>query len=194
MSGLLLRYSPFILGAALSSVLLHILILLVLPLVAPRTSGQLLADRAVLGDRAGQSALSVLAVSRPGAQAYPFADPAMVTALCAFDLTEGPFRIRTSTGEAFLSLAVLSPAGRVLHALSDKAATRRMLDVVLVTEQQQRALEAQDPEDEAVQELRLRMTAPKGTVLLRTFAPRPSDIAAARELLGRAECRTLQDG
>jgi uncharacterized membrane protein len=78
--------------------------------------------------------------------------------------------------------------------LSDKVATRRTLDVVLVTDTQLRALEAQDPEDEPVQELRLRMSVPKGTVVLRAFAPRPSDADTARELLGRAQCRTVQEG
>jgi uncharacterized membrane protein len=187
-TGLVLRFAPFLAGAALLSVLVHVLTLLSLPYLATRTAGQRLAR---LTDG---TAVTVLAPSRPGADVLPFTDPAMVTALCAFDLAEGPFRIRTQTGEAFLSITVLSPVGRVLQSLSDKAAVRRILDVVLVTDPQLRALEAQDPEDEAVQELRLRLPSLKGTVMIKAFAPRPSDADAAKELLGRTQCRTMQDG
>jgi uncharacterized membrane protein len=179
---LLLRYAPFLAGAGLLAVFVHILTVLAIPNMALRTSGHLLAARA------GEQGVQLLPAAAPGREAGPFADPAMATAVCAFDLTEGGFRIRMQTGESFASLVILSPKGQVIHGLSDKAATRRMLDVALVTEQQQRALEAQDPEDRPVQEIRLRMPVAKGVAVLRALAPRPSDASAAAETLRRAQC------
>jgi uncharacterized membrane protein len=174
--GLLLRYAPFLAAAVLLAVLVHILTVLTL-----------------LGALAGSTGVTVLPPERPGAESTPFADPAMVTALCAFDLAEGPFRIRTQLGESYASLVVLSPKGAVIHGLTDKAATRRLLDVALATEQQIRALEAQDPDDRPPQEIRLRVSVQRGLAVLRALAPRPSDAPAVAEALRRTQCAPMAE-
>jgi uncharacterized membrane protein len=185
LSGAILRYAPFAAGAGLLAVLVHILTVLAIPSVALRTSGHLLAAQA------GESGVQILPPALPGAEATPFADPAMATALCAFDLTDGAFRIRAQMGEAFTSLVILSPKGQVVHGLSDKAAIRRILDVVLATEPQLKALEAQDADDRASQEIRLRMPIARGVAVLRSLALRPSDAAAAAETLKRMQCAPM---
>ncbi|MGL4243398.1 MAG: DUF1254 domain-containing protein [Beijerinckiaceae bacterium] len=187
MSGLLLRYLPFAAGAVLLAVMVHILTVLAMPAVAMRTSGQLLQARA------GDAAPQVVPPPAPGGELSPFADPAMVTGVCGFDLADGPFRIRAQMGDWFSSLVVLSPKGAVVHGLSDKAATRRLLDVVLATEQQIRALEAQDPDDRPPQEIRLRMPIARGVAVLRSLAPRASDVASVTETLRRAQCAVLAE-
>jgi uncharacterized membrane protein len=187
MAGVLLRYLPFAAGAALLAVMVHILTVLALPGAALRTAGQLLAARA------GDAGPQLLPPAAPGVEATPFADPAMVVAVCGFDLADGPFRIRAQMGDWFSSLVVLSPKGAVVHGLSDKAATRRLLDIVLATDQQIRALEAQDPEDRPPQEIRLRMPIARGAAVLRSLAPRASDLPTVTETLRRAQCGIVQD-
>jgi uncharacterized membrane protein len=166
----------------------HILTVLVLPKVALRTAGQMLGARSV------EAGPRLAAQPLPGAESTPFADPAMATATCMFDLTEGAFRIRAQMGETFGSLVVLGPRGAAIHGLSDKAATRRLLDVVLATDAQLRAIEAQDPEDRPMQEVRLRMPVTRGIAVLRLLVQRPSDQATATETLRRLQCAPMTDG
>lgn len=181
MGAAFLRYSPFAVAAVLLAVLIHILSVLVLPAVAMRTSGGLLAVRA------GSEGIRVLPPGAPSA-ATPFADPAMVTAICPFDLADGAFRIRAQMADSFTSLVILSPSGAVLHGITDKAATRRVLDVIVGTNLQIRTLEGQDPDDRPAQEIRLRVPAGQGLAVLRSLAARPSDAAAVTEILRRTQC------
>jgi uncharacterized membrane protein len=187
MTGLLLRYAPFAAGAALLAVLVHILAVLAMPTVALRNAWRILAAKA---EGAGHH---LLPAARPGSETTPFADPAMATAICRFDLSDGPFRIRASMGDAFTSLVILSSTGAVVHGVSDKAAQRRLLDVVLATDQQIRQLESQDPEDRVVQEIRLRLPAPQGIAVLRSLAARPSDARAAMDVVRRMQCATAAE-
>jgi uncharacterized membrane protein len=173
---------PFALGAALLAVLVHILTILIMPAVAARTGAQLLLARA-----AGPG-VQLVPPARPGDSPTPFADPAMAIAVCAFDLGEGPHRIRAQTGDHFTSLVVVGASGDVLHGLTDKAAVRRSLDVLIGTEQQIRAAEAQDGEDRVSQEVRLRVSVQRGLVVMRSLAPRAADMPAAEEALKRAQC------
>ncbi len=187
MTGILLRYAPFAAAALLLAVGVHILTVLTLPALAVRTAGQLVALRT---EGPGPA---LFPRSGPDAMVTPFADPAMLAVACRFDLADGPLRIRAQMGDAFSSLVVLSASGAVVHGLSDKAATRRLLDVVLVTEQQLRALESQDPEDRVPQEIRLRMPIAQGVAVVRSLAARRSDAPAVAEGLRRTQCATLAE-
>jgi uncharacterized membrane protein len=137
--------------------------------------------------------MHIVPPAAPGAAATPFADPAMATAVCAFDLTEGPFRVRAQTGETFGSLVLLSSAGVMLHGLSDKAATRRVLDVLIGTDQQMRQIEAQDSDDRPAQEIRLRIEPTRGLVAVHALVARPSDRTAVTEMLRRTQCATAAE-
>ena len=61
--------------------------------------------------------------------------------------------------------------------------------MLLVTAEQLRQLEAQDPDDEPVQEIRLRMAQLSGVALIRGLAIRQSDKEAMAALLARAICK-----
>lgn len=184
MMGIFVRFAPFLLGAGLLTVFVHILTILVLPAVATRTAGHRLQALA------SGPGVHIVPPPTPAEAATPFADPAMATAICAFDLADGPFRVRAQTGENFGSLVVLSSAGVVLHGLTDKAATRRVLDVLVGTDQQMRQIEAQDSEDRPAQEIRLRIGPTKGLIVLHALVARPSDRAAVTDLLRRTQCAT----
>jgi uncharacterized membrane protein len=173
---------PFLLGAALLAVLVHVLTILIMPAVAARTGAQLLLARA------SGPGVQLIPPAVPGDSATPFADPAMALAVCTFDLAEGPHRVRAQTGDHFTSLVVVGAAGEVLHGLTDKAAVRRSLDVLIGTDQQIRAAEAQDGEDRITQEVRLRIGAQRGLVVLRSLAPRAAEAPAAQEVLRRVQC------
>lgn len=185
--GWLTRGLPFVLAALLLAVLVHVLSILIMPSVAARTGPQLLLARAP------GPGVQVFPPARPGAEPTPFADPAMAVAVCAFDLAEGPHRVRVQVGDSFTSLLVMGLSGDVAHGLSDKAAVRRSLDVLIGTDQQIRLAEAQDGEERQTQEVRLRVPMAQGLVVIRSLAPRASDAAAVTEGLKRTQCGVAAD-
>jgi uncharacterized membrane protein len=185
MKRLLFRFTPFLAGAVLVGALVHLVVILLVPHVAKHHAGARLALDA---------AVNTLEVLQPGEQgndglAVPFADPSMAMAVCRFDLSSGAVRLRIPVSDNFLSVALLSPTGHVLLSLTDRAATRRVIDMLLVTPEQQKQLEAQDPEDEPVQEIRIRMAHTSGVALVRALALRDVDKTAVTALLGRGICR-----
>ena len=180
----LFRLAPFAAGALIVAGIVHIATILALPQVSGKNAAQrLLAAGPV-------NTLETLATAPSEADPLlPFADPAAVTAVCRFDIEDGPVRLRVPTGESFLSVVILSPTGRVLLALTDRAATRRLLNLVLLTAEQQRQIESQDPDDEPVQELRVRLAATTGVAVIRTLALREADRRPAAAALARASCQ-----
>jgi uncharacterized membrane protein len=173
-------------AAVLLAALAHIMMIFAMPQFAPR---------AAVARIGGSLEVNKLHLMPPADQmAIPFADPAMVTAACPFDLAETPVRLRIITGEDFLSVVFLGESGRVMTSLTDKAATRRVLDMRLVTSQQLQQLEAQDPDDEPVQEIRLTMSETRGVAIIRAFAGRESAKAGVEALLARVVCRPDGEG
>ena len=182
--GMLLRYAPFAAGALLVAGIVHLSAIL----LAPRMATNSAARRFSSGEANALKILPSLLGAVEGLPT-PFADPALVTALCPYDLTEGPVRLRLQTGDQFLSVVALTPTGRVLMALTDRAATRRALNIVLVTPAQQRQLESQDNPEEAAQELRVRLGEARGVAVIRMLALREPDKAPAAAALSRTLCR-----
>ncbi len=182
--GTLLRYAPFATGALLVAGIVHLSAVL----LAPRMATASVAARFSAGEA---NTLRVLPPVLGPADTLPtrFADPALLTAICPFDLTEGPVRLRLQTGDQFLSIVVLSPTGRVLLALTDRAATRRTLNILLATATQLRQLDSQEGTDEDSQELRARIEEFRGVALVRVLALREAERVPAAALLGRIACR-----
>jgi uncharacterized membrane protein len=186
MRGAFIRYVPFALGALLLAGLVHVMAVLLLPTLAQDSAAARLSRGGTFNQMDGLQADS------PAAVALPFADPFMEQVLCRFDVSEEPLRLRIPTGDHFMSVLVIMETGRITLGLTDKAATRRMLDVVLATPAQMRRLEAQDPEDEPVQELRVPLPALRGLVLLKALRPLPSDGESVRAVLVRANCELVK--
>ncbi len=182
--GALLRYAPFVAGALLVAGIVHLSVVLIAPRLATASAGA----RFLAGE---PNALRLLpAVSAPtDPLPTPFADPALVTALCPYDLSEGPVRLRLQTGDQFLSIVALSPTGRVLLALTDRAATRRSLNILFATPVQLRQLDSLDGAEEEAQELRIRLDESRGVAVVRVLALRDAEKAPAAAQLGRILCR-----
>jgi len=120
---------------------------------------------------------ATIALEQPGPQArlLPYRDPAVASAFCRFDLSAGPLRVRApADGSGFVSLSFHTRRGGIFYAITDKAATHGVLEALVVTDKQLRALEAKDDEDTPVQDLRVISTANEGFVMIRAFSEEPS--------------------
>jgi uncharacterized membrane protein len=137
--------------------------------------------------------MTVMPRAEPGSAGLPYGDPAAAVAVCRFDLTEGPVRVEATPGGAFMSFAFYTPTGGVFYALTDRSATRNKLEVVLVTQSQLEELQANDPEDEPVSELRLVAPGRTGFVTVRTLALEPGLLEDAEARLRNAKCTEIDD-
>jgi uncharacterized membrane protein len=138
------------------------------------------------------SQLTLLPQSAPGAAFAPFADPAIVQAVCTFDLAQGPLHVYGDVDrDRLLSLSFRTPAGLVFYSLTDRASQKGRLDILLLNATQLEALESEeDTQDEGTnaQDLRLLSPTEKGFVLVSALANFRSETADAEQRVKAFSC------
>jgi len=117
----------------------------------------------------------------------PIPDPAVAVGLCAYDLAEGPMRVSARTGTLMLSLAVHGPRG-AFYAVTDQAAVRGALDLVVLTRVQYDEALANADEDEVSHDVRIVAGETRGFVVVRVIAALPSQRAAADAAVQAVSC------
>ncbi|MDE2363651.1 MAG: hypothetical protein KGM42_13310 [Hyphomicrobiales bacterium] len=174
---------PWILGSLFLAGIVHISSVLMMPRFAEKDAFALLSvpiDGVQLLPDASDR------------QSIPFQDPAATLATCRFDLDKGPMLIRYNAGENLLTMSFRDRTGNVFYSTTDRAALRGKLDILLVDAQQLDNLEANDPEDQAPQELRLVPPTRTGFVLIRAIADRDGGRSAAINAARSVVCRALR--
>ena len=175
--------ATFLAAVAIVGALVHFIVILVIPVVATRDAYARLADLGPIG------ATIALARAGPTERRFPYADPALASAFCRFDLSAGPVRVKAPVGRAgFASLSFHTRRGAVFYALTDKAATHGLMEAVVVTPSQLRSLVAHDDEDNPSQDLRIVSATNEGFVLMRAFSELPSLYAEAEEQVKSLNC------
>jgi uncharacterized membrane protein len=171
------------LGVAMIAALVHIVAILIIPLYASRDA---FARLSPLGP---VNATIVLPRPSPQARLIPYGDPAVASAFCRFDLGAGPLRVKAPADlSGFASLSFHTRRGGIFYAITDKAATHGMLEALVLTEDQLRALAAKDDEDVPVQELRIVSTANEGFVMMRVLSEEPSLYPRAENAVRALAC------
>jgi uncharacterized membrane protein len=180
----LISLLPFLAAIICVAGIVHIASVLAMPVVAPQDALTRLATVAPPGD-----GVVLLPPASPGREIMPYEDPSVALGFCRFDLSKGLYRVRTNIdGERFLALSFHTRSGRVFYATTDRSALRGKIDIAIVNVAQQEALEANDPEDEPVPELRLLAPAATGFVLLRALAERPNELPRAEARVTSVTC------
>jgi len=134
--------------------------------------------------------MTPLPTPEPGSTTLPHRDPAAVVAVCRYDLSAGPLRLRATPGDAFMSFAFYTPAGGVYYAMTDRSALRGVIDLLVVTKRQLEVLQEGDPEDEPVRELRLLSPGASGFITVRALALEPGLQPEAEARVRSATCAT----
>lgn len=178
-------YLPWAAATLLIAGVVHLVSVLLMPAVAPNTAYARVLK--VVGE-APSDKLIVLQPASPGAEALPLEDPAFAEGVCLYDLSKGLLRVSTAAdGDDFLAFSFHSGGGRLYHAVTDRAAIKGKIDIVIGDERQMDALQSMS--DEAPpQEVRLTSPTKRGFVLIRSFAKRPADQARARDRLNAVSC------
>jgi uncharacterized membrane protein len=118
----------------------------------------------------------------------PLPDPALVVAACAYDLADGPVRIASQVTAPFQSISLHARAGGVYFAVTDRAAVRGALDLVVMTRAQlDEALAAEDESDPS-RDVRIVSPTAEGLIVVRVLAPFPSQRAEAEAAARSVGC------
>ncbi|MFO1149298.1 MAG: DUF1254 domain-containing protein [Alsobacter sp.] len=176
------RLALIVTAGVLLGGIVHLSSVLALPRLASRNADTRLAEMAP------RHQVVVVPHAADGTPGLPFQDPAAALAVCRFELSDGPVRVRATPGDSFMAVAFHTPTGGVFYALTDRSAAKGSLEALIVTQAQLEALQAQDPEDEPVRELRLVSPRSTGFVTFRTLALQPGLYPEAEALLKTARC------
>jgi uncharacterized membrane protein len=133
---------------------------------------------------------SVTPLPQPGPDGavMPFMDPSFATAVCRYDLSEGPLKLTAPVSQAFTSVSFYTRYGTAFYAITDRAAGRRTIELDLMTQAQRKLL----PEEEDVtsaDRLIVEAPTPTGLILIRALSPEPSLISMAQRAVANAKCQ-----
>ncbi len=117
----------------------------------------------------------------------PIPDPAVAVGVCAYDLADGPLRVSARTGPLMLTLAAHGRRG-AFYAVTDQAAVRGALDLVILTRAQYDEALASDDESEPSRDVRIVAPDRQGFVVVRAVAGLPSQRAAANAAVQAVAC------
>jgi uncharacterized membrane protein len=173
----------YLAATAILAVLVHLIVVMIVPLVATRDAFARLQPLGALNE--------TIALPRPSPieTLPPYADPAVAMSFCRYDLALGPIRVTAPTGRAFASISFHTHRGLVFYALTDKAATRGVIEAVLATPEDIRTLEAHDDEEDPSRDLRVGAPDREGYVVMRVFSEFPSLYPEAEAEAKRLACK-----
>lgn len=128
----------------------------------------------------------------PVTRLVPFADPAIARGMCLFDLSKNALRLRgTLEPDELVTFSFRTRNGYVFYSMSDRAAQRGAIDVLLLSQTQLEAIEAAaaaTEEDERAQELRLVAPEKQGIIFVDALAAFPGEWSKAVQRVARVTC------
>jgi uncharacterized membrane protein len=117
----------------------------------------------------------------------PSPDPAVAVGVCSYDLDDGPMRLSARVSSLNLSIAVHGRKG-AFYAVTDQAAVRGSLDLVIMTRAQYDEALASEDENEVNRDVRIVAPEREGYAVVRVIAGLPSQNAMANEAVEAVSC------
>ena len=178
----MMKYLLWLLGGVLLGGIVHLSTVLWLPRTATQDAySRLLPVTPV-------NTVTTLPNPSPEKSLLPYLDPAFATAVCRYDLAQGPLQLSLNVSQAYTSMSFYTRYGRAYYAINDRAAGRRVIELDLMTEQQHNEM----PEEEDVTAAdRLIVDSPTvtGIIVMKALAPEPGLMTMARDALATGRCR-----
>lgn len=109
-----MRYIVFLIAGVLLGVIIHISVILALPMVATHTVWSRIAAIAP------ENRIVVLPSPAPGVANPLQLDPGLEYAVCRVNLAAGPGEISGTLPDAYWSLAIFDPSGRVIYSTTNR--------------------------------------------------------------------------
>ncbi len=99
-------------------------------------------------------------------------------------------RVATKTGALFQSISLHAKGGSVFFAVTDRAAIRGELELVVMTRRQLDEALAEEDVDEPSRDVRIVAPRREGLIIVRVAAPFPSQRREAEEVAKSVSCAT----
>jgi uncharacterized membrane protein len=177
----MIRWILLFLGGALLGGIVHLATVILLPRTATQDAYARLTSIAPVNKAVP------LPIPSPEKAIMPFMDPAFATAVCRYDLSEGPLKLTVPISPAYTSVSFYTRYDVAYYAINDRAAGRRIIELDLMTPAQHE----QVPEDEEITAAdRLIVESPTltGLIAIRAMAPEPGLMPAAQSAVGASRC------
>lgn len=177
----MIRWLLLFFGGALLGGVVHLATIIILPRTATQDAYARLAPVAPV------NTVTPLPLPKPENAAMPFMDPAFASAVCRYDLTQGPLKLTVPVSIAYTSISFYTRYDVAYYAINDRAAGRRIVELDLMTTDQKTQL----PDDEDVTAAdRLIVESPTltGVIAIRALAPEPGLMPMAQATIAGARC------
>lgn len=177
----MIRWLLLLLGGALLGGVVHLATVIILPRTATQDAYARLTPIAPV------NTVVALPIPSPEKAVMPFMDPAFASAICRYDLSEGPLKVTVPVSPAYTSISFYTRYDVAYYAINDRAAGRRVIELDLMTAAQHE----QVPEDEeitAADRLIVESPTPTGLIAIRAMAPEPGLLPAAQSAVAASRC------
>ena len=181
----MIRWLLLALGGALLGGIVHLATIIILPRTATQDAYARLSRSTAI------NSATALPAPTPESAPMPFMDPAFASAVCRYDLTQGPLKLSVPVSLAYTSVSFYTRYDVAYYAINDRAAGRRVIELDLMTTAQH----DQVPEDEEITAAdRLIVESPTvtGVIAIRAMAPEPGLMRAAEAAIAGSRCGTAQ--
>src|SRR5262249_36876547 len=179
----MIRWLLLILGGALLGGIVHLASVIILPRTATQDAYARLAPVVPV------NSVVALPAPTPEKAVMPFMDPAFASAICLYDLSQGPVKLTVPVSPAYTSVSFYTRNNVAYYAINDRAAGRRVIELDLMTTAQH----DQVPEDEevtAADRLIVESPTPTGIIAIRAMAPEPGLMRVAQSTVAASKCTT----
>lgn len=177
----MIRWLLLAFGGALLGGIVHLATIIVLPRTATQDAYSRLTPIAPV------NTVVQLPPPAPDKATMPFMDPAFVSAVCRYDLANGPLKLSVPVGPAYTSVSFYTDHDVAYYAINDRSAGRRAIELDLMTVDQHNNM----PENEnvtAADLLIVESPSSTGIIAIRALAPEPGALAKARSAIASARC------
>jgi uncharacterized membrane protein len=178
----MIRVLLWVLGAILLGGIVHLSTVLAMPRAATQDAYSRLVPVTPVN--------TVVPLAEPTAKAaiMPFMDPAFAAAVCRYDISGGPLKLKVPVSQAYTSVTFYTRNSVAYYAINDHAAGRRAIELNLMTAEQHAQMPAEE-DVTAADRLIIESPTTTGLILLRALAPEPGAMPMARLAVAGAQCR-----
>ena len=177
----MIRWLLLLLGGVLLGGVVHLATVIILPRTATQDAYARLTSIAPV------NTVVALPLPSPEKAVMPFMDPAFASAVCRYDLSEGPLKLTVPVSPAYTSVSFYTRHDVAYYAINDRAAGRRVVELDLMTAAQHE----QVPDDEeitAADRLIVESPTPTGVIAIRAMAPEPGLMPVALGAVAASRC------
>ena len=182
----MIRLLLAILAGILLGGVVHLVSVLALPLIANADAYSRLKPLARV------NAVVQLAPAAPNDRLMPYMDPAFAVAVCRYNLSNGPIKLKVPVSQDYTSVSFYTRSDLAYYAINDRSAGKQVIVLDLMTEAQHDAM-PQDENITAADRLIVDSPTETGLIVMKALAPEPGLMAQARASLKGATC-TVQAG